>query len=268
MSSIGGTASPRLPSRFDGWKVEFLGIMTIWAIADIHASPLDAAGKPEKPMEVFGSQWEGHVDRIETAWNSVVDEEDTVIVVGDLDWALHLDDAVPTLCRLGSWNGRKLLVRGNHDYWWSSGATNKVRGVLPPGIELVHNNAYEAEGFAIVGAKGSPVPGGLDWTGTDAKLLNRETERVKLSLAARDPTIPTIAAIHYPPFYPSSGSSPFVELFQENGVVLCVYGHLHGESAVTGPCGEYGGIRYVLAAADHVGFTPIPIARDGRILVC
>jgi len=240
--------------------------MTIWAIADIHASPLDESGEPEKPMGVFGVHWEGHVERIEVAWRSLVADGDTVIVAGDLDWSLRLGAAIPTLQRLGSWPGTKILVRGNHDYWWSSGATSKVRALLPDSIRLLHNNAFETEGFNIVGCKGSPVPGGPEWNEVDAKLLNRETERLKLSLAARDPAVPSIAALHYPPFFRNSGPSPFSVLFAETNVRLCVYGHLHGESARAGVEGNENGICYRLVAADHVGFTPVAVATDGQIV--
>jgi len=240
--------------------------VSIWAIADIHASPLDPTGEPKKPMEVFGKHWEGHVERIESAWSALVSDDDTVIVAGDLDWSLHLEDAAHTLKRLGRWKGHKLLVRGNHDYWWSSGATNKVRKVLPPGIELIHNNAFVVEGYNVVGAKGSTVPGSIEWNEVDAKLLNRETERLKLSLAARNPDLPTIAALHYPPFYPTSGTSPYVEIFRDFSVSLCVYGHLHGAGAASGPEGVHGGIRYLLAAADHVNFTPVLLINDGRLV--
>lgn len=217
-------------------------------------------------MERFGSNWEGHVERIEAAWTTLVGPDDTVIVAGDLDWALRLDEALPTLSRLDSWPGRKLLVRGNHDYWWSSKATNKVRAALPPTIQVIHNNAFEAEGFNIIGAKGSPVPGGIEWTEVDSKLLNRETERLKLSAVARKFDLPTIAALHYPPFYPSSGSSPLVEVLKAARVSLCVYGHLHGDGARSGPDGKFDRVEYVLVAADHLDFKPKLLAGDGEIL--
>jgi predicted phosphohydrolase len=240
--------------------------VSIWAIADIHASPVDdVSGQPDKPMEVFGPQWTGHLERIERVWASLVQPRDTVIIVGDVDWSLHLEEALPTLQRIARWNGRKILVRGNHDFWWSSKATNRVRRAVPETIELLHNNAIEVEGFNIVGTKGSAVPGGVDWTAVDAKLLNREMERLKLSLQARDPARPTIAALHYPPFYPSAGRSPYVDLLEEAGVSLCVYGHLHGSAGRSGPHGIWNGIDYVLTAADYVGFRPVRIAHGGQL---
>jgi predicted phosphohydrolase len=216
-------------------------------------------------MDVFGERWANHVERIETAWQERVAEGDTVIIVGDTEWALHLADAVETLERIDSWPGRKVLVRGNHDYWWSSKTTGKVRKALPPTITALHNDSVQSEGFNICGAKGSPVPGGLDWSDQDAKLLNRECERLRLSLAARDVALPTIAALHYPPLYPSNPRTQFQEILDGAGVACCVYGHLHGEAGDGGFQGRYGRVEYRLVAADSVGFRPVLIARDGAL---
>ncbi|HZT97497.1 MAG TPA: metallophosphoesterase [Chloroflexota bacterium] len=241
--------------------------MTIWAIGDIHASRVDpTTGLPEKPMDVFGPKWSNHVKRIEAAWQTSVADGDTVILAGDLDWALHLEDALPTLDMIDQWKGHKLLIRGNHDYWWSSKATAKVRCALPRSMRLIHNDAVEVEGFNVVGAKGSPVPGGMDWTDVEAKLLNRESERLKLSLAQRNPDLPSICALHYPPFYPCSSDTPYTRLMEEANVYLCVYGHLHGDASAGGPAGVHEGIRYRLVAADHLDFRPVPVARQGRIV--
>jgi predicted phosphohydrolase len=241
--------------------------VSIWAIADIHASPLDPiTGAPSKPMSVFGEHWRDHVDRIENSWNALVRSEDTVIVAGDIDWAMRLDEALPTLRRIGGWNGRKILLRGNHDFWWSSDATTKVRRVLPPNMDLLHNNAITVEGYNVIGVKGSPVPGAIEWTETDAKLLHRETERLKLSIADRDPSLPTIAAFHYPPFFPAQGSTPFVDILQSAGVELCVYGHVHGSQARFGPNGAFDGIEYIPVAADFLDFAPKPLVREGVVV--
>jgi len=234
--------------------------VTIWAIADIHASRRDPlTGQPLKPMDVFGEQWADHVDRLENAWAQRVSSTDTVIVAGDIDWALNLEDAMDTLHRLAAWNGCKILIRGNHDYWWSSKTTNKVRAVLPPGMCLLHNNAYTADGYNICGAKGSPVPGGMEWTPQDEKLLKREVQRFQISLAARDPALPTIVALHYPPFYAGQQTSAYRALLETDGVEFCVYGHLHGSAAGTGPNGVHGGVHYQLVAGDATDFTPVPL---------
>jgi predicted phosphohydrolase len=217
-------------------------------------------------MDVFGPQWTNHVDRLESAWQARVGADDTVIVAGDIDWALHLKDALETLSRIDSWNGHKILIRGNHDYWWSSKTTNRVRQSLPPSIELLHNTALRVEDMNICGAKGSPVPGGADWTDENAKLLNRETQRLRLSLDARDRRLPTIVALHYPPLYPSHPESPYAELLQEFSVDVCVYGHLHGRAAGSGPTGCYRTTEYLLVAADAVNFEPQLVAAGGAVV--
>lgn len=241
--------------------------MSIWAIADIHASRLDrTTGRPSKPMDIFGEHWVGHFDALEQAWREMVQPEDTVIVAGDLEWALHLEDALETLERLSSWTGHKILLRGNHDYWWSSKTTNKVRAVLPATLTLLHNNAIQAEGFNICGSKGSPVPGGIDWTPENAKLLNREEQRLQLSLDARDVQRPTIVALHFPPFYRSHEQSPYRTILERHGVRACVYGHLHAEAAAAGPNGRYGSIEYYLVAADALRFRPVLVAAGEEII--
>lgn len=241
--------------------------MSIWAIADIHASRLDpGTGQPEKPMDIFGPGWERHVDRLEAAWEATVRPEDTVIVAGDIDWALRLEDALETLTRIAGWPGRKILLRGNHDYWWSSKTTSKVRSRVPAGIDILYNNALLAEGFNICGAKGSPVPGAIDWSDQDAKLLNREVHRLDLSLQARDPGLPTIVALHYPPFHLARPASPYREAIEHASAAVCVYGHLHGAAGGAGPAGCINGVEYYLVAGDAVDFEPVLIVSDGVIV--
>jgi predicted phosphohydrolase len=217
-------------------------------------------------MDVFGTHWAGHVDRLEVAWRTSVAAEDTVIIAGDVDWSLRLEDARETLERIDSWPGCKVMLRGNHDYWWSSKATSRVRRALPASIHALHNNAYQMEGFNICGAKGSPVPGGFDWSEHDAKLLNREHERLVMSLNERDRSLPTIVALHYPPFYPSEPHNVYRAVLDDHGVDACVYGHLHGHASVSAVRGRYGRVEYHLVACDAVGFRPVLIARDGELL--
>jgi len=242
--------------------------MTIWAIADIHASRLDPGTRlPTKPMDIFGGHWLDHMERLEQAWAECVAPDDTVIIAGDIDWALHLDDAADTLQRLDRWSGSKILIRGNHDYWWSSKATNKVRRALPPSLRTIHNDAVQADGFNICGTKGASVPGGIEWTAEDARLLDREVQRLRRSIEARDLELPTIVALHYPPFYRAGGTSPFRDLIEEVGAAFVVYGHLHAEAATTGPLGLHGDTTYLLVAADAVDFRPVLVA-DPRGLEC
>lgn len=238
--------------------------MAIWGIADLHASRTNPeTGQAEKSMALFGEQWNNHMDRLERNWKAVIRPEDTVIIAGDIDWAMHLDEAEETLQRLDSWAGRKVLVRGNHDYWWSSKSTNRVRRALPSSITLIHNDSVVAEGYAICGAKGSPVPGGVDWTAENAKLLNREAGRLETSLAHAPEGFPIIAALHYPPFYPAHPDTPYHELLERFRAVLCVYGHLHGSSGRAGPRGRIGETAYRCVAADYVNFEPVLLISAG-----
>lgn len=240
--------------------------MSIWAIADLHASRSDPeTGLPIKPMDVFGEHWVNHMGRIESAWTGLVQPGDTVIVAGDIDWGLRPDEASETIDRLASLPGAKLLVRGNHDYWWSSKSTNKLRRALPPGVALIHNNAFQAEGFNICGTKGSPVPGSIDWTPDDAKILAREEQRLATSLSNRDHALPTIVALHHPPFFVGHPDSPYRDAIRHAGAAACVYGHLHSDASSSGPLGEADGTVYFLVAADAVDFRPVLIASAGRL---
>jgi uncharacterized protein len=234
--------------------------VTVWAIADLHASrPDPETGLPTKPMDSFGSVWVDHMAKLEAAWQRLVSPGDTVVIAGDIDWSLHLSDAMYTLERLHGWNGSKVLVRGNHDYWWSSKSTNQVRRILPGSIRLIHNDCIAVEDVNICGCKGSPVPGSLDWTPDNEKLLQRELHRLRLSLDSRNQSLATIVAIHYPPFYPSHGSSPYRATLEEYQVACCFYGHLHGQAAYSGPKGPINGVDYFLVAGDYVKFELVPI---------
>jgi len=216
-------------------------------------------------MEVFGEEWSRHVSKLSEEWHNCVAPDDTVIVAGDTDWGLHFEDARETLALLDGWPGSKILVRGNHDYWWSSKATNKVRRDLPGSLRALHNNAYQVEGFNVCGTKGPPVPGAAEWTDTDNKILNRELQRLRLSLEARAQDLPTIVALHYPPFYRGNESSPYRDVLDECEVALCVYGHLHANASAIGPTGRAGHTEYRIASADRLRFVPLLLAKDGKL---
>ncbi|MGI8969012.1 MAG: metallophosphoesterase [Chloroflexota bacterium] len=240
--------------------------MSLWAIADIHASRRDPeTGRLSKPMDIFGEQWSDHVSRLAKHWVGAVQPDDTVVVAGDIDWAVYLEDAEETLALLESLPGKKILLRGNHDYWWSSKTTSRVAKALPSSLRLLHNNAIQADGFNICGTKGSPVPGAFDWSEQDAKLLNRETIRLRMSLNARDRALPTVVALHFPPFYRLAGDSAYRELIEGANVACVVYGHLHGGLGNSSPSGLYGGTRYTLVAGDAVGFRPVLVGARGKL---
>jgi predicted phosphohydrolase len=232
--------------------------MRVFALADLH---LGVA--VEKPMDVFGPVWERHAERIDANWRRVVGADDWVLVPGDISWAMKLQDALPDLRFIDSLPGRKLLLKGNHDYWWTSRA--KVEALLPPSLRLLQNDACDlGEGLGVVGARGWTPPEAPRATPEDRKIYERELGRLQLSLdAAKGRFGSVIAMIHYPPVYAGLGETGFVPLLRAAGVTTCVYGHLHGPDHRYAVRGERGGIRYYLVAADAVDFTPVEIGTGG-----
>jgi uncharacterized protein len=230
--------------------------MAVYALADLHLSHNEA-----KPMDVFGPQWVNHTEKIFDNWRRVVTVDDLVIVPGDISWAMRLDEAAEDLARLASLPGRKLLVRGNHDYWWS--AIGKVRRALPPGIHALQNDHFPWEGWAVCGARGWLCPGedGFD-SAQDEKVYRREVQRLQLSLeSARGAGCShIIAALHFPPFDRFGRPSGFTDLLEQAGVRICVYGHIHDVSREKLFQGERRGVTYRFVAADGVDFTPVLIS--------
>ena len=250
--------------------------MRIWALADLHLS----FAHP-KPMDVFGERWRGHGARIEAAWRERVGPDDVVCLPGDLSWALRLPEAAGELAWLGGLPGRKVLVKGNHDYWWDS--VSKVRRALPEGAFALQNDALLLDGAGFAGARGwvdpsldfrflgPPAAGetpdrllGIRGEEEDRKLYRRELERLEASLRALDPAAGLrVALLHFPPTSPSLEATAVTELLERHRVDVAVFGHLHGDGAdaFRNPYGERGGVRYYLVSADFAGFAPVEVAR-------
>ncbi len=227
--------------------------MSVFAIADLHLSH----GR-EKPMDVFGPGWSGHVDRIKANWDRQVTGEDLVIIAGDISWAMRLTGARPDLEWIAARKGTKLLVRGNHDYWWST--IGKVRAQLPPTLHALQNDHFAWAGGAVCGTRGWICPGeeGFD-NAKDQKIYNREAARLELSLqSARDSGLPVmVAALHFPPFNRRGQPSAFTALLESFGVRYCVFGHIHDSGRDHLFRGERNGVTYHFAAADGIDFTPL-----------
>lgn len=226
--------------------------MHIHAIADLHLSLYTP-----KTMDIFGPQWTDHFARIRDDWTQRVAPEDTVLIPGDISWATRLDEARTDLDAIGSLPGRKILLRGNHDYWWSSPA--KVRSVLSPGTELLQNNALTAGEYVICGSRGWTFPMGKPLAAEDQKIFEREKIRLELSLkeAARIAgSRPLIAMMHYPPLYENWRRTDFTDLLEAYGVCRTVFGHLHGDilSQIHLRSYEKCGITYDLVSADYLDF--------------
>ncbi|MEG0767744.1 MAG: metallophosphoesterase, partial [Clostridia bacterium] len=200
--------------------------MTIYAISDLHLP-----GGDQKEMVIFGAHWVDHFARICADWRARVTDADLVLLPGDMSWAMHLEDALPDLRAVAELPGKKILLRGNHDYWWS--AISRLRASLPPSLYALQNDAITLHGVTLCGTRGWTCPGDMALSAEDEKIYQREIVRLQLSLCdarRRAPTGPLLAMMHYPPFNERQEVSPFTRLFTAYGVTHVVYGHLHGAS--------------------------------------
>lgn len=238
--------------------------MSVFAIGDLHLSFGELV---EKPMEIFGGQWANHAERVKENWETLVSEEDTVIIPGDISWGLRLSEAVPDLEWIAALPGRKVLLKGNHDLWWSS--ISKLSN-LAESLSFVQNQCYEGESFIICGSRGWTCPGDTGFSAKDRKIYERELLRLKLSLdagkmareraAAEGRELLLIGALHFPPTNEKMENSGFTELFSEYGATKVVYGHLHGTEAYkNGFQGTRNGVEYCLTSCDKLACRPLRI---------
>ncbi|MGI6168999.1 MAG: metallophosphoesterase [Christensenellales bacterium] len=223
--------------------------MNIFAISDLHL-----LGNDDKKMDIFGNHWRGHWDKIRRDWREKVRQEDLVLVPGDVSWAMKLEDAVQDLTEVDELPGRKILVKGNHDFWWSS--VTKLRQVLPASITALFNDCVVLDSFVVCGTRGWTCP--LDaLSAADEKIYNREVGRLAASLRCAKsvaPDKPILAMMHYPPFNERREESGFTRLLSEYGVLRTVYGHLHGPSLKNVFEGELRGVDYRLVSCDYLNF--------------
>ena len=234
--------------------------MHIYAIGDLHLS-----GEPaSKPMEVFGEHWRNHKEKVAANWQNTVTAQDTVIVCGDISWAMTLEEAAQDLDWLARLPGRKLLLRGNHDYWWSS--LTRVREALPEGMYALQNDAMTLEGITFCGSRGWTCPQSAGDTENE-RLYARELLRLRMSLECahkRSPDGPVVALTHFPPLGEGGVRTRVSDLMAEFHVNDVVYGHLHGASIKTAYSGQVDGVRYHYVACDGLGFKLAQITQSGE----
>lgn len=221
--------------------------MAIFAISDLHL-PAN-----QKPMDIFGDHWANHFDKISQDWRERVSESDIVLLPGDLTWAMHLEEALEDIRRVGELPGRKLLLRGNHDYWWS--AIGRVRRALPEGMFAIQNDSLQLDGILFAGTRGWTIPTGEHPDPDDVRIYQRERMRLEMSLKEarrRDAEAPLVAMLHYPPRIECDAG--FTDILSQYGVSDCVYGHLHGAGLYSAIRGERDGIRYHQVSCDGLDF--------------
>lgn len=224
--------------------------MSVYTIGDLHLS----LGDPAKTMEVFRG-WQGYQQRLEENWRAIVRPEDTVVLAGDISWAMHLAATGPDFRFLDRLPGRKLLMKGNHDYWWSTRA--KMEGFFArEGLStlfVLHNNAVMADGVWLCGSRGWLFEGSDKY---DPLVVAREEGRIRRSLEAVPPGEEKILFLHYPPIYGEQVIPEFFGAMADYRVRECYYAHLHGGGAAGAFRGEYRGVSLRLVSADFLKFTP------------
>ena len=219
--------------------------MSIYAISDLHL-PLGI----DKPMNIFGPLWENYVDRIKENWLSCIKEDDTVLLCGDFSWATYLKEAIADFNFLHSLPGKKILSKGNHDYWWTTAAKlEKFKEEMGYNdITFLHNNSVLADGVAICGARGWKSPFEKDFSSEDEKIYERELIRLRLSLeSGKELSEDIIVMLHFPPDF------AVMEVIEEFDTKMCIYGHLH---TAGGFAKKLDNENYFLVSADYLAFEP------------
>lgn len=228
--------------------------MALYAISDFH---LALSG--DKPMDVFGDNWYKHDEKIKSNWLKIINEEDTVIVAGDISWSMHMEEGIKDLEWIHALPGTKIFVKGNHDYFWSS--ITKLNKLYTD-MKFIQNNFYSYKDYAICGTRSWNNPKSENFTVHDEKIYKREIIRLKLSLdsAVNNGYKKIIVMVHFPPFSEKGEDNAMTALIEEYGVEKVIYGHLHGSSlqrikAIV----EKNNIEYIITSCDYINFTPMKI---------
>ncbi len=231
--------------------------MSIYSIADLHLS-----FSQNKPMNIFGDNWNGHADKIRENWIKKVNENDYVILSGDFSWATYLEDTKKDFEYLNNLPGKKILLKGNHDYWWTT-LTSMRKFIQDNGyhdIDFLYNNSYCIEDKIIVGTRGWNI---LD-SENESKMIKREIARLELSIQDGIQKFgdkkEIIVFLHYPPMGVGKiEETDFVTVLKKYNIKRCYYGHLHGASHKDAVIGQVNGINYMLISADYLNFDLVKI---------
>lgn len=220
----------------------------IYAIGDLHLS-----FSTNKPMKVFGDNWYNHYNKIKKDWEAKVTDDDLVLIPGDISWAMKLNEAKKDMDFITKLPGRKMLIRGNHDYWWSS--LNKVSNMFRE-LEFIQNNCIIYNNIAICGTRGWICPNKTKFTKDDEKLYNREVNRLEIALNSIKQSVDSIYVMtHFPPTNDILESSEFTRLYEKYNVDKVIYGHLHGKKSFKmGLQGIRNNVEYILVSCDYLDF--------------
>lgn len=225
--------------------------MAVFAIADPHLS-LGC----DKPMDIF-SGWKDYVGRLERNWRAVVDDKDTVVIAGDISWAMKLEETKQDFTFLNNLPGRKLLLKGNHDYWWST--RKKIVDFLTANgfhtMGIIFNSAVALDTISVCGSRGWFYDAESD---ADKKVLNREVGRLQTSISmAESSGLEPVVFLHYPPVYGDEVCEEILSVLKEHKIRRCYYGHIHGAACKKAVTGLFEGIDFQLISCDYTGFRPV-----------
>lgn len=222
--------------------------MALYAIGDLHFSPQNS-----KPMDIFG--WGNHKEKIFADWIARVSADDVVIIAGDISWAMKYEEATENLDEINALPGKKVLLKGNHDFWWQS--VSKMQKAYPS-LFFLQNNSYVDDQYVIFGTRGWDLPGSKDFTESDQKIFDREKARLHLSLnSSVEDTLEQvrIVTMHYPPVLENAGGSDITAIVEQNNIAHFLYGHLHGADSFKNVFeGNHQGTEYHLVSADYLDF--------------
>ena len=228
--------------------------MALFAIGDLHLS----FGDQFKPMDIF-SGWEGYTEKLEANWKNTISDEDTVVLAGDTSWAMKLQNAYRDFEFVDGLPGRKIILKGNHDYWWSTMA--KMERYLKENnfstIDILFNNCYRYDSYGICGTPG--------WVSTgedteDERVMFREVQRLEVSIKdAVSKGLEPIVFMHYPPVYGSFCNYDILDVLYRYSIKKCYYGHIHGYSQKNAVTGLHDGIEYTMISGDYLKFMPLKI---------
>ena len=230
--------------------------MKIFAISDLHLSTT-----APKPMDIFGTGWTDYIQKITEDWQEKVSDDDLVLIAGDISWAMKMTDALVDLNALADLPGKKVFIKGNHDFWWNG--ITKLREQAPnDSFVFLQTDSVKIGNAVIIGSRGWTCPGSNDYTEQDNKLYLREGERFRLAFGSADKLFEEgdikIAMIHYPPFNLKKEPTLFTDAFENNGVKKVVFGHIHG-SCFFPLRTELRGVEYLLTSCDKTDFKLIKV---------
>jgi uncharacterized protein len=251
--------------------------MSVWALSDPHL----ALALPQKRMDVFGPHWVNYIEKMEVAWRGCVAPNDLVLIPGDISWASSLAEVKDDLEWIHNLPGEKVMLKGNHDYWWDS--ISKVQKALPPSLHVIQNNSYTWKDITIGGARMwdcdeynfdpyidyIPVPDEINLAPPQNeeekhRVFTRELLRLEMSLKSLDPKAKTrIALTHYPPISADLEESTISKILEKYRIDYCVFGHLHNVKQGVKIFGERNGVHYFLTSSDYLNFTPLKLFTHG-----